>query len=482
MKSQRAKMFFMIFLISFGVVDAFGQEKPRIVTEFEAKLNGAIKKINDLKPAGGSNLKAQLKTGPLSLSGNIDLFVLGLAIARAKEVYVNAIEEARVDEQVGGSDQNAGSTSLVSKGSVPTILGFAVENGALKKDLNGTTVTFRGNPIGIIKALGDKGFVESYDDNSNSLKAFRRLSFALSFDTQRGTEPGVFTGEFNQLSSYSLRYELLNHRDTRHKLYRNDWAQLITNNGQAVLVGAARMSEYFDETAPDAVPELVKWFDSLLDAVVAAPTGEVGNVIKQEFAKLEDLPLPPALERLASKYAEDVSGFLEIRSNILKKALEGSIITIEYINTRKVMEPDLSTVNVIGETGLGTTDLTANASLTFLNKKIAGMDRLRDFQLSTQLDVPLSNPLKSGNFVLSISGKYQRMLENTMLANGMAATTKGNIGIFQMKLTIPVKGSGVKIPLSITFANRDELNKEKFVRGNFGITFDLDSLFSKFNP
>ncbi|HNH83997.1 MAG TPA: hypothetical protein PL157_16620, partial [Acidobacteriota bacterium] len=52
--------------------------------------------------------------------------------------------------------------------------------------------------------------------------------------------------------------------------------------------------------------------------------------------------------------------------------------------------------------------------------------------------------------------------------------------IGQVKLTIPVKGSGVKIPISVTFANRTELIKEKEVRGNIGITFDLDSIFAKF--
>jgi hypothetical protein len=39
-----------------------------------------------------------------------------------------------------------------------------------------------------------------------------------------------------------------------------------------------------------------------------------------------------------------------------------------------------------------------------------------------------------------------------------------------------VKGSGVKIPLSITASNRTELIKEKDVRASFGFSFDLDPL------
>jgi hypothetical protein len=67
---------------------------------------------------------------------------------------------------------------------------------------------------------------------------------------------------------------------------------------------------------------------------------------------------------------------------------------------------------------------------------------------------------------------------------GTTPTTlkKGNIGIGQFKFTIPVKGSGVKIPLSVTFSNRTEFIKESKVRGNIGVTFDLDTIFSKLKP
>ena len=42
-----------------------------------------------------------------------------------------------------------------------------------------------------------------------------------------------------------------------------------------------------------------------------------------------------------------------------------------------------------------------------------------------------------------------------------------------------MKGSGVKVPLSFTWANRTELVKEKEVRGNIGITFDMDAIVSR---
>jgi hypothetical protein len=70
-------------------------------------------------------------------------------------------------------------------------------------------------------------------------------------------------------------------------------------------------------------------------------------------------------------------------------------------------------------------------------------------------------------------------LGQTVKVNDVTIARTGNIGLFQSKLTIPVKGSGIKIPISFTYSNRTELIKEKDVRGSIGFTLDLDSIFSK---
>jgi hypothetical protein len=56
---------------------------------------------------------------------------------------------------------------------------------------------------------------------------------------------------------------------------------------------------------------------------------------------------------------------------------------------------------------------------------------------------------------------------------------KGHIGIVQAKATFSVKGSPVKIPIALTWANRTELIKANEVRGNVGILLDMDSPFLK---
>jgi hypothetical protein len=60
---------------------------------------------------------------------------------------------------------------------------------------------------------------------------------------------------------------------------------------------------------------------------------------------------------------------------------------------------------------------------------------------------------------------------------------KGGLGLAQAKVTFPVKkGSGVRVPLSITYASRTELNREHDVSGQIGVTFNLDSVFAAMKP
>jgi hypothetical protein len=113
---------------------------------------------------------------------------------------------------------------------------------------------------------------------------------------------------------------------------------------------------------------------------------------------------------------------------------------------------------------------------------------LRDLQLGAQLDVPVSKSVAGhiGNWLLSFSAKYQHVPDDvladfaTVVAAG--AVLRGNLFAGQGKLTIPVKGSGVKIPISFTVSNRTELIKETDIRGNIGVTFDLDTIVGFLKP
>ncbi len=108
----------------------------------------------------------------------------------------------------------------------------------------------------------------------------------------------------------------------------------------------------------------------------------------------------------------------------------------------------------------------------------------RDAQVSGKWDIPvggISGFLSKGT--LTFSGLYehlhQKPLGITLSINDQTVNQPGNIGIFQAKYSIPLGDSGVQIPISFTASNRTELIKEKDMRGNIGISFDLDKLFAK---
>jgi hypothetical protein len=131
--------------------------------------------------------------------------------------------------------------------------------------------------------------------------------------------------------------------------------------------------------------------------------------------------------------------------------------------------------------------LTANASTTIFNTIPTGTNtgRVRDFRLSGQLDIGLPKISDSlGKPTMTFSGLYMDLLQQPLgqqvLVNDVPVNQKGNVGVFQAKVSFPAgKGSGVTIPISFTYATRTELIKESDVRGQMGVTFNLESIFSK---
>jgi hypothetical protein len=476
MMIKRARIIVVLSILLSNVASLRAQAPDGSKEQLDAKITAAARRVVSRVPA------------PFSRGGNAGLFALAIALRKQAAVFVATAEDVRVDKQVGGSNSNSGSTSLVSKGSIPSILGYAVENGGLARDINGTTITFRGNPVGILKALSKSGFIEGYQDADAGTRFLRKLSFALSFDTSRGQPAGgsLFTGSSQQLSSWSLRYDILNHRDPRDKQYNQAWHQLVSKD-----VATLSQSLLDLDNALDNDSTFNTWYAAAKAKVEAASAGGVSEkdattLIRAELEKLASLSLSPEVDSMAEAYAKSYKAFLLSRGNILEIVAKGPIITFEYTNIRKVDQVDQSNFNLIAEGAFikGHVDLTANASFTILNKIPSGsnLDRIQDLDLSGQVDIPLGEVQKIGSIVLSFSGLYKHMMQDTMMASGMMADTKGDMGVGQVKLTIPVKGSGVRIPISFTFANRTDLIKEKFVRGNIGLTFDLDSIFARLKP
>ena len=182
------------------------------------------------RPAGTGpplGLRAEIENILEIRTGVWGAFLL-YAQARSAAVDAGPVEDARTDKQIG-APAGAGSTSLVSKGAVPGILGFAVENGALTQSTSGTTVTFRGNLVGWLDLLKNQAFIASYQDGSRFVRTLRRVSYSLTLNTDTGAVQPASSGPpltpdairallkqtREQLAGYSVRVAIVDQRDPR---------------------------------------------------------------------------------------------------------------------------------------------------------------------------------------------------------------------------------------------------------------------------
>jgi hypothetical protein len=445
--------------------------------------------------------------------GNI-LTILIAKLLKTKEngesysSFVTDSQDNRVDQQIGAGPTSNSSTSLVSKGGIPYLFAFAVENGAVEQFQKDTELTFRFNPAGVINMFANNGFITGLQGTENDpvLKFLRKTSIGLTFDTSRGDTPGTFTGNRQQLSQVQARVEFVNERDPRHKKYMVDWEKLVADEGvklaEAIATVTEHTTDYNDPRSGQRDiafkdPPLQAWLLKTQEKVAAVDTDLVGverinaiaKVISEEADQLPiDLVSKETVDAITA-FAEKSKTYIDKKNELFDKIAKGKIYTLDYSNRREVNAPDTSTFNFIAATGTGNRiGLTVNGSFTFFHQRPAALSltsprpgRFRDFQFAGQIDIPFT--VGETQFDFWFSGRYERLLEDATTFAGTAIPgTKGDIAFGQFGLNIPIPGLGIKFPVSFTFANRTELVKEKEIRGNFGFTFNWDTLFSKLKP
>jgi len=438
-------------------------------------------------------------------AGNRQRVAAYLMAAHATEraaygTLLKALEAARVDKQIGSPPTASGGTSLAMKGLAPRIIGLAVERGALTQDVSGTNVTFRASPVGLFKALQGAGLVDLNDDylRDKVQRLSGRFSLAATFDVSRGTEPGVFIGNDQQLASWAARYTFVNRRDPAAPEYADQWQGLLSSDTAPYRESVATLNDALGRWTA-----YVSWENELVAAIektIEAPFKnnhdfDAGlkaftSLLTDRLKKLEALPMPAEATSALDAYVAQLGKVQGSIEKIYAFAGKGPLVTGDWTTTRAVGLPDLFVWTGVFEAGLGRsrkTDFTFNGTVTKYRSMPTGLTHsLKSFELTAQLEHPLGKALPAPT--LTFAGRYSYLPNDTIGSTGAVAPAtpaatvgqapKGHIGFFQAKLTIPVKDSGMKVPISITASNRTELIKEKDVRGSIGVTFDLDTLMS----
>jgi len=518
---RRRSAVLLAFVAAFIAAPVCAQEAPSPVP-----ISSVIDQVVRAGVAAAERANARLPfSGAVadSAGGPILHFVAGQLVD--KEAYKTLVDLMAVSSstQIGAASDSSGSTSVAMKGLVPAILGFAVEHGAIARDVNGTVATFRVSPAGLVKAFQGKGLLDIYHDYSRDA-GFRfasRFSGSVSFDTSLGDSPGTLLADEQQLTGWSVSAVLLNSRDPRAKGYARQWRELGDKQGVELIAARKALDDALAKW-----PSFASWQKALSDRVrrevdepwASGPDAKsaaarrtaaarLKAILESELPNLTSLAAPdPSVNSAMTAYVLQLTTVVDARNDIYAYANKGSIGTFDWTTTRDETLPDLYTLTGVFETSFARSrkdDFTSNFALRFYRETPTGGDRkFKDFSLSGQWDRPLGRVLEIP-FIFTAAARYQYIPNDVPVpasalivpetgdgsdapappapspAVGVAIAPKGNLILGQAKLTIPLK-SGARIPISVSFANRTELIKEKDVRANFGFTFDLDAFVAAF--
>lgn len=448
-----------------------------------------------------------------AVTSQFDILVLETvadAFSNSNEVNIRQLtayqyigETARTDKQIGSPSTSKGSTSAVEKPGWADILGFAVEHGAIQQAVSGTTLSLSTTPYAF--------FVPTENDTAAAYAKygkFRRVALSATFNISNQDSP-LSNARRQALSNYSVKVRLSPDRSPRSQAFQDRWKTdikptiqkdlaLIGGNIKAILKQPG-VRQHVDEIL-DGKPGVKGLIDEVEE--IASST----STVAQKQTEIKNKILCALDNRVFQETKEDNSGAVKIDSATRNRLLNEFIPamfeaqaervraselvqkifddmdkkwmgTLAFTNNRATTGSSYSDVKFLFQNYIGQSPVkvVANAGLSFYNNPnpLLHQERIRDFAAAFSLEGKRKSPfirdaLDQSQMTFSLTGRYERLREN----QGMANRTP-DIGIAQFKLDLPI-GEGMSIPLSLTYANATELQKEQHVRGNFGFTFDAD--------
>jgi hypothetical protein len=406
---------------------------------------------------------------------------------------------SRGDLQSGAGSSASGSTSAVLSPLLPAIFGAAIENGAITRTVSGTTITLKANPAGLVCAAKSEAPEAVVLREREACRTFwNRFGVTASFDTSRGEKKAELEDLKtldSQFSELAIRFEALNRRDVTLDRVRAE-ADVFLKKADALVKNQAALATALEGARTRVEKELDNLTDS---AAFKGSTGEVRKkmveeVVRKVVAETKLEPTQAAEARTLWRESLDAYGRLQ------DKIAGAAVVTVDYalqrpdlakeelaggIVPKGARPPDLHTGRVVyAKAPLPNLDLTANLSVSLFGEKRPGMtDYFRDLRLGVEGKFKLRTIEGYGRPTLSFAGLYA-FLNQEPLGLGLIAFNeaqikeRGHIGLFQAKFEFPTAKNGMRIPLSLTVSNRTELIKESDVRGQIGLSFNLDSLFA----
>lgn len=438
---------------------------------------------------------ALTKSGPVKLS------------ALAAYTYIG--ETVRTDKQHGTTATAGGSTSAVEKPGWSDLLGFAIEHGAIQQEVGSTALTLSTTPYAFI--------VPSQDDTAAANRQYgylKRLGFSASFNISDKNSP-LLNVKRKNLSQYSARLNLLGQRGPNTREFDERWISVIKpaiqsylnklSGGIETLFGANTNFQDYRTLVINSAATDIQTYLSANDVTVMSDTAK-----KAAKAKVAGMILCALKAKVFDEVKSDGSGKIKIdkaaADHIVGTVLPSLIAarkqvgeakdmfqqmlkdferkpeaSMSYTNNRPPTGTEYGAFNFLYQQYLGNTSIkmTFNAGPSFYHRPDPKLNQhtFRDFFSTISFEGRRESPFKTAAVDLSpmtysLTARYQRFPENRGLPK-----KKADIAVVQFKLEMPIS-KGFTVPLSLTYANATEQIKERRIRGNFGVTFDLDKFLA----
>lgn len=485
----------------------------------------------DGKAVEKDNAEIKQDLSELRFSGNertaTSMLNPGMAIA----LYSAAL--SGLPSQLANPQSNsAGSTSLVTKAGGASLLGLAIDTGALTSSVSGATTTLSGNLEGIGSLLTGKAPISIDPTSQNTLRKIAgdvnlQATFALAQPSSvtttatqpiTGTTPPAGTkitipSSVGKLTGITAQFTVHNPFNPHSPSFRKNWTAAFTDLKGSVDSMLKANSPVVDALECAACQQ--DWVDAKTALTQAATEGS-----QESMASIFDRYVSTVLAhaRAADKNFDTefigavkaTAAYQKIEKEAVDKAL-GSLFTVEYSYGKPASKPETHDFKLVYGYAMSSTSainsllapkndgkslFTANANISIYGGALpasAKYGRLHYGQVSAEFDRPVLGATVAKQAVFSLAGYWQYQPSPSVLTitQGNVAPgtsipaptqvlvgTAGSLWVAQAKMTINNGKSGISVPFGVKWSNKTDLLSGNKIGAQVGISYDFSSLSS----
>lgn len=386
---------------------------------------------------------------------------------------IHAKVRARIDQrsntkQTESPSQSTNSTSLVDQSSASDLLSTAInlaglsnnstDNGSSPKSVSVTASTY--SVYALLKQQ-DPMDADFYNKNA----AWRRVSLTLGYDNEASQ-----TAATTRATIAGFKVLLVDHRDLSS-------CPINLSDPKFSSGHCSKQKEQFEQLQ-NATLAFGRVEDQIAAYLWALPAAR-GNYPNMNEMLLHFSDVLAALGTAGQKDLDrmvdaQLQPFLDLdtaTTNAIEQIRKAPQFSVSFTSTTR---PGTGTNEYVGESifdyGVANRiNLTLNNTFNYKDmKSMGGISHGSKFVGDLQFQLTKEKRLTGrGPVTFDLSGEGDWMTKTSPTYQG------------QIKVKIPI-AEGIDLPISITFANRTDLIKERDVVGKFGFTFDTAKLLSLF--